>query len=75
MFICTICGCPIGGEGDLVTFHQEGGESLVCDDCAYHEDDCTTCGGSGGGEPPFECHMCNGRGRFKKKQSWKDLEY
>lgn len=73
MFVCTICGCPIGGEGDLVSFHEEGGEELVCDDCSIYQNDCTRCGGSGGGEGPWRCLVCNGSGRFRISKREEDF--
>jgi DnaJ-class molecular chaperone len=32
-------------------------------DDATDDDYCTTCGGSGGGFPPFTCWACHGTGR------------
>jgi DnaJ-class molecular chaperone len=60
---CIYCG----GSGQVIADELEDGTSVLAD-CPYCEgegvedDSCPTCGGSGGGYPPFVCNICHGTG-------------
>jgi len=78
--MCEVCGDSFD-ENDLTEFHGPHKTQIVCYDCLNdvqfdaedEADDCSTCGGSGGGPEHWRCTSCKGTGIIKTKND--DYEF